>query len=1073
MECDTSFSDNDSFNINEIVELDDIINCEKELFNKLDGIDGIFSEVGLLSQLDMFGDTEIREDFGQIGKQEQMELFSDNEHQENLSNNHLPQVSLKHMTSPSSQQQQQPQAQLLQPQAKATYPEIPLQCPANPQPITTIPLSVHQTFHPGHEQQPLSQIVLNQNTYLLQPQNKIFYSNIKPAEPKQNSFPTIAQAVTKHEPPIIRKKAKTSPAQEKINNNQYVTVQNVSKIQVPQDQMKQMIFQAQLIAPATQPAVLYTTGNIQEKPVVNLVNTVNTNVTPCPTDNSNTVLATGIPVILEADKISLNRLKNGTRERVPKFKEVKRNMHNAIERRYRTSINDRIIELKDIIAGPAAKMNKSLILRKAIEYIRYLRESNEKLKQENLALRMASNSVDGLLPQSPCKEEVCIGGITPPRSDISSPTRSDHSGPPTPQDITFNEISGKEDYESVRMRGMLDQTRVTLCAFMLSILVFNPFKFFANKFGANNFYSDATLERRTLLEVSDIWNAGSSVLLWVFNMSLLLCCLVKLLMFGDIVLPAKSKESMNFWRHRKQADFYISKANTAGAKQELLTCLNILNLPLPTTKIHLMAACLWQIIRQFLHRLWIGQWLSQHEGGFFVNLSARQEALRSAREQAMVYHHLHRLYLIEPRYSLTDFVIALSAANQAEAAGSVMTKEELAQMYFAIAIHLKQLSGLQFISRFYFWLGCRIGLNSNSNWLFTSQGKNFLMNHNWDYEKNKINNVFTELTDGTNPLAFASKAFREHLIDCILHVLVTPGSRAIENPANTENEENTQTVKILSSYLEILSNNTSFEGVEDKTAKWWTTIMQVATLWMQGEDYEAETLYNQAEKVPSYLLNYPLAKAVLAGFQMRRSFISGNNHKVTLKYASYASHHLLDSITSSHKADEKTLLSQLMLCDWLLETRMSIWESGAVSVTSLFLQDFHSDIESLKQIAQFVPSAVRRVFIYEAAVHLIAGASPARAQHFLDRSLRHRPTRSSMICGGKDKSGENSSGKREHAAALYLACKHLPAPLLSSPGERAGMLVEAAKTLEGIGDKKRLNNCYKLMKTLGTSAITN
>ena len=61
------------------------------------------------------------------------------------------------------------------------------------------------------------------------------------------------------------------------------------------------------------------------------------------------------------------------------------------------------------------------------------------------------------------------------------------------------------------------------------------------------------------------------------------------------------------------------------------------------------------------------------------------------------------------------------------------------------------------------------------------------------------------------------------------------------------------------------------------------------------------------------------------------------------------------------------------------------------------------------------------------------------------------------------------AGEREHATALYMACRHLPQQLLASPGERAGMLTEAAKISEKIGDKHNLDECYKLMKSLGTS----
>ena len=81
-------------------------------------------------------------------------------------------------------------------------------------------------------------------------------------------------------------------------------------------------------------------------------------------------ICVGIPVVLDTDKVQINRLNTSTHVGVPKVREVKRSAHNAIERRYRTSINDKIIELKNIIVGVDAKLNKSAILRKTIDYIR-------------------------------------------------------------------------------------------------------------------------------------------------------------------------------------------------------------------------------------------------------------------------------------------------------------------------------------------------------------------------------------------------------------------------------------------------------------------------------------------------------------------------------------------------------------------------------------------------------------------------------------------------------------------------------------------------------------------------------
>ena len=70
-----------------------------------------------------------------------------------------------------------------------------------------------------------------------------------------------------------------------------------------------------------------------------------------------TFLYLGIPLVLDADKLPINRITAVTpHTREPKVKEGKRSAHNAIERRYRTSINDRIVELKNMIVGIDAKV---------------------------------------------------------------------------------------------------------------------------------------------------------------------------------------------------------------------------------------------------------------------------------------------------------------------------------------------------------------------------------------------------------------------------------------------------------------------------------------------------------------------------------------------------------------------------------------------------------------------------------------------------------------------------------------------------------------------------------------------
>lgn len=57
--------------------------------------------------------------------------------------------------------------------------------------------------------------------------------------------------------------------------------------------------------------------------------------------------------------------------------------------------------------------------------------------------------------------------------------------------------------------------------------------------------------------------------------------------------------------------------------------------------------------------------------------------------------------------------------------------------------------------------------------------------------------------------------------------------------------------------------------------------------------------------------------------------------------------------------------------------------------------------------------------------------------------------------------------RREHAEALLLASCYLPPAFLSAPGQRVGMLAEAARTLEKLGDRRLLHDCQQMLLRLG------
>ncbi|XP_029813683.1 sterol regulatory element-binding protein 1-like [Manacus vitellinus] len=102
---------------------------------------------------------------------------------------------------------------------------------------------------------------------------------------------------------------------------------------------------------------------------------------------------------------------------------------------------------------------------------------------------------------------------------------------------------------------------------------------------------------------------------------------------------------------------------------------------------------------------------------------------------------------------------------------------------------------------------------------------------------------------------------------------------------------------------------------------------------------------------------------------------------------------------------------------------------------------------------------MRRVFLHEATARLMARASPTRTHQLLDRSLRRRGVQGSKTAGEP----ESHPTPREHAEALLLACCYLPPSFLAGPGQRVGMLAEAARTLEKLGDRRTLHDCQQMI----------
>ena len=115
-----------------------------------------------------------------------------------------------------------------------------------------------------------------------------------------------------------------------------------------------------------------------------------------------------------------------------------------------------------MIVGQETKLNKSAVLRKVIEYINYLQNTNAKLKQENLQLKLKNESNSHSKPNSP--------EMTPPSFDcfssVSSPDQSGLHSSSEPGSPLF--------YAS-------DGFRMMLCIAVLAVLAFIPLSLLISK----------------------------------------------------------------------------------------------------------------------------------------------------------------------------------------------------------------------------------------------------------------------------------------------------------------------------------------------------------------------------------------------------------------------------------------------------------------------------------------------------------------------------------------------------------------------------------------------------------------
>ncbi|KAJ6655918.1 hypothetical protein lerEdw1_004503 [Lerista edwardsae] len=333
-----------------------------------------------------------------------------------------------------------------------------------------------------------------------------------------------------------------------------------------------------------------------------------------------------------------------------------------------------------------------------------------------------------------------------------------------------------------------------------------------------------------------------------------------------------------------------------------------------------------------------------------------------------------------------------------------------------------------------------------------------------------------------DPLAQVTQLFREHLLEKALSCVSRLENQPPANLGEGEFSDALEYLHFLNSCADAVPHPAppiaaSLEAATgtDPVAHWWASVVAMGIHGLQGDDEAVERLCPLVESMPRALQasENPLPRAALHTFKAARALLGKLDSG--LSQCDKAGDYLRDSLGGNFPVAPIDRAVQLLLCDLLLITRTRLWQQqmqahpplGApYQASALELRGFQQDLSSLRRLAQADGPAMHRVFLHEATARLMARASPTRTHQLLDRSLRRRGALTTK--GASEPDGRPTS--REQAEALLLACSYLPPAFLLGPGQRVGMLAEAARSLEKLGDKWTLHECQQMIIKLGSGS---
>ncbi|CAF3301520.1 unnamed protein product [Rotaria socialis] len=694
----------------------------------------------------------------------------------------------------------------------------------------------------------------------------------------------------------------------------------------------------------------------------------------------------------------------------------RKSSHNAIEKRYRSSINERILELKEIVADDDEKVQKSGVLRRTVEYIRQLQSVNRRLEEENNTLKTIlkqlnlkpidiPNNNDNAPASSLNKSSLVNNPTTPPssHSDSSESTlgSSDEAFSPVP----------KRQKRTTSKQGMVNGSRLILCCFMLCVIVTNPFNYLLNFIHSSD-YNEATevqsiVGSRTLQAAVNNDNINSSTFLstswrqlvaWMLNLAICLVCLVKLFVYGEPIVP--ESEMHEYYIHKKKADQLMAENRLNEARIYYRKCCENLYVTIDNTLLYYLSSITWQMTRLCVNLIVVGRWLT-----FWSGWTKSIDTRDYNRE---LNDCLLQLWKIEYQYSssaLSLIDLFISTINTSVNAGKKLDIKKHNEIYLLSALTLKKLGGI-FSILIPYLLKCMSPMDDSDFWLVDMDRLNQFI-----FDKKYI------LFKTHNFIESIRSQYYEYIIyDNIQSQLLI--------------QDNTQQQQQI-----ILKNNNDLDQFI-----WWQHCLQVircisnnkqsidniiSSDILRHSEESNQTIYYLARSMKivneRYIIIVEAIHSIL--LVLNDDDDQTNSTRLSLLEQLGQSSRLITSTiensTNDHNDDNLDLAVKTLLIDGILSLRLRLLTSTMAHNDQKipYLNDFQQELDCYKQLNRIMKLPKQRVYLFESIYRVSSGLNPLVTQTLFECALKPQNSTTQF---------QEESPNLDIISALLLFCHFSP-----------------------------------------------